>query len=141
MIRKLKFDPEVVEDLTRVTEYKADLIKTLARVGTQVHIPVGWSIIMESTPADSAYIILEGSVEIRKAGNVLATLGPGDVFGEIALVSHHLRSASVVASTAIRALHLTDEAVNALVEHDSSFAESLRATAALRLEADRGSQP
>ena len=133
MIRRPKIDPEVQEDLTRVTDFDAELIKTLAAVGTPVNIPQGWSIIMESTPADSAYIVLDGTVEVRKAGEVLASLGAGDVFGEIALVNHRLRNASVVASTAIRALRLEDEAVQALVEQDSSFADRLRTTADDRL--------
>lgn len=133
MIRRPKIDPEVQEDLTRVTDFDAELIKTLAAVGTPVNIPQGWSIIMESTPADSAYIVLDGNVEIRKSGEVLASLGPGDVFGEIALVNHRLRNASVIASTTIRALRLEDEAVRALIEQDSSFADTLRTTADERL--------
>ena len=134
MIRRTKVDPEVQEDLSRVTGFDAELVKTLATVGRPVNIPQGWSIIMETTPADSAYIVLDGSVEIRKGGEVLATLGPGDVFGEIALVNHRLRSASVIASTAIRALRLEDEAVQTLIEQDPSFADSLRRTADSRLE-------
>lgn len=133
MIRRPKIDPEVQEDLTRVTDFDAELVKTLATVGTPVNIPQGWSIIMESTPADSAYIVLDGTVEVRKSGEVLASLGPGDVFGEIALVNHRLRNASVVASTAIRALRLEDAAVQTLVEQDSSFADKLRTTADARL--------
>jgi len=134
MIRRTKVDSEVQEDLSRVTGFDAELVKTLATVGRPVNIPQGWSIIMETTPADSAYIVLEGSVEIRKGGEVLATLGPGDVFGEIALVNHRLRSASVIASTAIRALRLEDDAVQTLIEQDPSFGDSLRRTADSRLE-------
>jgi CRP/FNR family cyclic AMP-dependent transcriptional regulator len=133
MIRRPKADPEVLADLTRVTDYDDELITTLATVGTAVNIPQGWSIIMQTTPADSAYIVLDGTVEIRKSGEVLASLGPGDVFGEIALVNHRLRSASVIASTEIRALRLGDEAVQALIEQDSTFADSLRSTAESRL--------
>ena len=133
MIRRPKIDPEVQEDLTRVTDFDAELVKTLATVGTPVNIPQGWSIIMESTPADSAYIVLDGTVEIRKSGEVLASLGPGSVFGEIALVNHRLRNASVVASTGIRALRLESEAVQTLIEQDASFGDKLRSTAEGRL--------
>lgn len=133
MIRRPKADPEVLADLNRVTDFDAELVQTLATVGVSVNIPEGWSIIMETTPADSAYIVLDGNVEIRKSGDVLATLGPGDVFGEIALVNHRLRNASVIASTAIRALRLGDEAVEALLEQDETFADTLRTTAERRL--------
>ncbi len=133
MIRKNKVDPEVQEDLTRVTSFDAGLIASLATLGTPVNIPAGWSVIMQTTPADSAYIVLDGTVEIRKSGQVLATLGPGDVFGEIALVDHRLRSASVIASSPLRALRLEDEAVRELIEQDATFADTLRSTAKSRL--------
>jgi CRP/FNR family cyclic AMP-dependent transcriptional regulator len=133
MARRNKPDAEVVDALSKATDFDSDLVNKLATVGAAVGIPEGWSIIMESTPADSAYIVLEGSVEIRKAGQVLAELGPGDVFGEIALVNHRLRSASVVAASQVRALRLSDEAIAELIEHDSGFADTLRATAQKRI--------
>ncbi|WP_254450677.1 cyclic nucleotide-binding domain-containing protein [Aeromicrobium stalagmiti] len=136
MLRKPKADPEVVDRLTHVTGFDPEVVKRIATVGTQVNIPSGWSIIMESTPADSAYIVLDGTVEIRKGGETLATLGPGAVFGEIALVNHRLRNASVVASSPISALRLGDEAVRELLEHDAGFADTMRSMAEARLEAE-----
>lgn len=134
MARKPKPDSEAVDHLTRVTDYDEGLVKTLATVGSKVNIPSGWSIIMETTPADSAYIVLDGTVEVRKGGETLAELGPGDVFGEIALVNHRLRNASVVTVTPVTALRLDQSAVAALIEQDSGFADTLRATVDKRLE-------
>ena len=135
MNRKPKLDPQVQSDLTRVTRFDADLIRALATVGVSVHLPQGWSIVTEMTPGDSAYILIDGAVEIRKSGEVRRTLGPGDVFGEIAVVDHRLRSASVVASTDVTALRLESSALKALFEIDPSFAEALRSSTATRLEA------
>lgn len=136
MARRQKADPEVVEALSEHSSFDKDLIKRLATVGTAVNIPEGWSIIMETTPADSAYIVLAGTVEIRKAGQVIAHLGAGDVFGEIALVNHSLRNASVVAASPIRALRLGEEAISSLLEHDHAFADTLRAYAQSRIAAN-----
>ncbi|MEO6605863.1 MAG: cyclic nucleotide-binding domain-containing protein [Aeromicrobium sp.] len=135
MIRKPKLDPEVQKDLTRLCDFDADLVKALATHGVSVRVPQGWSIMTEMTPADSAYILLDGSVEIRKSGEVRGTLEPGDMFGEIGLVDHRLRSASVVASTDITALRLEASAIQALIELNPTFADTLRTTAANRLEA------
>jgi CRP/FNR family cyclic AMP-dependent transcriptional regulator len=133
MARKQKADPEVVEALTEHTTFDQGLVKQLATVGTAVNIPQGWSIIMETTPADSAYIVLAGTVEIRKAGQVIAHLGAGDVFGEIALVNHSLRNASAVAASPIKALRLGEDAINVLLEQDQAFGDTLRANAESRL--------
>jgi len=43
------------------------------------------------------FVILDGRVEARKGGKSLATLGPGDFFGELALFDNRPRSADVVA--------------------------------------------
>jgi CRP/FNR family transcriptional regulator, cyclic AMP receptor protein len=133
MAPKRKPDPEVVAALTEHTSFDKGVVKELATVGTAVNIPQGWSIIMETTPADSAYIVLAGTVEIRKGGETIAHLGAGDVFGEIALVNHSLRNASAVAATPIRALRLGEDAIASLVEHDRGFADTLRASADSRL--------
>ncbi|KAA1396160.1 cyclic nucleotide-binding domain-containing protein [Aeromicrobium ginsengisoli] len=118
-----------------MTTFDAALVRALATVGTSVHIPKGWAIMMEMTPADSAYILLKGSVEVRKSGEVRRTLGPGDVFGEIALVDHRLRSASIVASTDVTALRLEGTALQALVDMNPAFADALRSSADSRLAA------
>lgn len=134
MAPKQKADPEVVAALTEHTSFDKSLIKQLATVGTAVNIPQGWSIIMETTPADSAYIVLSGTVEIRKAGTTIAELGAGDVFGEIALVNHSLRNASAVAASQIRALRLGEDAFTSLLEHDRGFSDTLRQYAESRIQ-------
>lgn len=134
MAPKQKADPEVVTALTEHTSFSKGLVKQLATVGNAVNIPQGWSVIMETTPADSAYIVLSGSVEIRKAHQTIAELGPGDVFGEIALVNHSLRNASAVAATPIRVLRLGEDAIATLLEHDTAFADTLRSNAESRIQ-------
>ena len=136
MAPRQKADPEVVTALTAHTTFDEHLVEQLATIGTAVNIPEGWAIMMESTPADSAYVVLDGSVEIRRHGRVVAHLGPGDVFGEIALVNHRLRNASAVAASPIRALRLGEDAIAALLERDQTFADTLRSIAEDRLSAE-----
>ncbi|MCW2840817.1 MAG: cyclic nucleotide-binding protein [Aeromicrobium sp.] len=136
MAPKQKADPQVVEALSTHTTFDKRLVKKLATIGTAVNIPQGWSIIMETTPADSAYIVLAGTVEIRKGSDVVAHLGAGDVFGEIALVNHSLRNASAVAATDVRALRLGEDAIAELSAQDNAFADTLRSHAESRLSAD-----
>jgi CRP/FNR family cyclic AMP-dependent transcriptional regulator len=134
MAPKQKADPDVVTALSEHTSFDKSLVKRLATVGTAVNIPQGWSVIMETTPADSAYILLDGAVEIRKGGQTIAQLGPGDVFGEIALVNHSLRNASAVAASQIRVLRLGEDAIASLLEHDTAFADTLRSNAESRIQ-------
>jgi len=101
--------------------------------GRRVNLPEGWSPIWENTPADKAYIILDGTVSVRQHGDQIATLGPGDIVGEAAIVGHKLRTATIVATTPLQAIHFTDSDVRALIEEMPAFAEKIAAVAQSRL--------
>ena len=109
----------------------ADARRVLA-AGNALTLPQGWSPIAESTPADKAYLITEGEVSVRRGGAEIATLGPGAVVGEAAIVNRTLRSATVVALTPLRVVHFTSERLAALAEEVPAFGEALRSAAAGR---------
>ncbi|MDT0188191.1 cyclic nucleotide-binding domain-containing protein [Microbacterium sp. ARD31] len=111
----------------------ADARRVLA-AGNALTLPQGWSPIAESTPADKAYLITEGEVSVRKGGTEVATLGPGAVVGEAAIVNKTLRSATIVALTPLKVVHFTRERIQELVEEVPAFGDALRAAAAERLE-------
>lgn len=109
----------------------ADAQRVLA-AGNALRLPQGWSPIAESTPADKAYLITEGEVSVRKGGVEIATLGPGAVVGETAIVNRTLRSATVVALTPLRVVHFTSERLEELADEVPAFGAALRAAAAGR---------
>ncbi|MBK5115448.1 MAG: cyclic nucleotide-binding domain-containing protein [Thermoleophilia bacterium] len=71
-----------------------------------VEFPEGKVIIEEGGYANDFYAIEEGTVQVTKAGEKVATLGAGDVFGEQGLLERQERSASVIAETVVRALKI-----------------------------------
>ncbi|KQY56446.1 Crp/Fnr family transcriptional regulator [Nocardioides sp. Root140] len=101
--------------------------------GTRLTVPQGWSLIWERTPADKAYLIVAGEVSIQRDHVEVARLGPGDVVGEMAIVNHKLRTATVVAATPLEVVHFTAEAVEQLSEQIPAFREVLAQTASGRL--------
>lgn len=107
-------------------------ITRISAAGTRVRVPEGWSPIWERTPADKAYIILEGRVSVRQHGAEIAQLGPGDIVGEAAIVNHSLRTASIVALTPLDLIHFTDDAVRRLCDEMPSFKGALEAVAVER---------
>jgi CRP-like cAMP-binding protein len=108
-------------------------VARISAAGTAVKVPEGWSPIWEKTPADKAYILLDGTVSVRRGGAEIAQLGPGEIIGEAAIVNHSLRTASIVALTPLELIHLTDDAVRRLCEEMPSFSDALRAAADERL--------
>jgi CRP/FNR family transcriptional regulator, cyclic AMP receptor protein len=104
-------------------------VARISAAGTRVRVPEGWSPIWERTPADKAYIVLDGTVSVRQHGDEIAQLGPGDIVGEAAIVNHSLRTASIVALTPLELIHFTDEAVRRLCDEMPAFKEAIAAVA------------
>jgi CRP/FNR family cyclic AMP-dependent transcriptional regulator len=89
-------------------------LRQIAEAGRVVAVPQNWSLIWERTPADKAYVVLDGDLDVRRRGEVVARLGAGDVVGEVAIVENRLRNATVVAATRLEVLHFTKDAVEKL---------------------------
>lgn len=108
-------------------------VAKISGVGRRVKLPEGWSPIWEDTPADKAYIILNGTVSIRHDGAEIAQLGAGDIVGEAAIMGGTLRTASVVALTPLDTIHLTDETLRELDAEMPSFHQALVEVAQSRM--------
>lgn len=107
-------------------------IAKISASGTRTKLPEGWAPISERTGADKAYIILSGTVSVRRHGEEIAQLGPGDIIGEAAIVGRSLRTASIVALTPLELIHFTAEQLEKLNADMPAFHEALEKTAAAR---------
>jgi CRP-like cAMP-binding protein len=125
--------PERLARLNRLETLDDADLATVVRAGRYVRLPADWALIWEKTPADKAYLIVDGAVSVRKGGQEVARLGPGDVIGEMAIVNHKLRSASVVSLTPLEVIHYTSESLERLLEEVPAFGDALRGTTADRL--------
>jgi MFS family permease len=83
-----------------------DVLEALARQTLVVQAPAGLAIVSEGEVGDRFYIIESGQVQVTQGDRVLRVEGPGDVFGEIALLRDVPRTATVTAleDTVLRAL-------------------------------------
>jgi cAMP-dependent protein kinase regulator len=90
---------------------KPDVRGELARRFSVEEIVAGKNIVKEGDDGDCLFVIRDGSVEVvtNKGGKevLLATLGPGDFFGEVALISNKKRTASIRAKTAAVVMKLS----------------------------------
>jgi len=71
----------------------------IARRADEVDVPAGYHLLDEGRFPHEFFIVEKGTVEVTKHGAHLTDLGPGDFFGEIAILEHERRTASVTAST------------------------------------------
>jgi CRP-like cAMP-binding protein len=76
----------------------------VARWADEIDEPAGAHLLDQGRLAHEFFVLTDGTVEVCKDGEHLTDLQPGDFFGEIALVEHERRTASVVATTPVRAI-------------------------------------
>ena len=121
VIRKLDILRKI--PLFRHLGYK-ELVKVLNQTTLRTFKPGDYAI-KEGSTGEEFYIILAGEVEVVKGGRPLTTLGPGVHFGEMALVDHSPRSASVRARVDTRLMALTRSAFYSLVRTEAVLASKL----------------
>ncbi len=78
----------------------------IAAIAEQIDFPAGYSVFSEGEPGETMFLILSGTVDIRSGDTVVASLGPKQCFGEMALLDAEPRSATVKATSELSALQI-----------------------------------
>ena len=103
----------------------------------EVEVPKGKVLVEEGRIGLEFFIIVTGKAVVTRNGKKVATLGPGDYFGELALLDRRPRSASVTSETDMDVLVLSQRQFNGLLESVPTIARKMLAAMANRLrEAD-----
>ena len=100
---------EILRSVDLFASLPAPELEGLAARLTEVKAAPGTAIVTEGETGHHLYVIEDGEVEVTRDGRHVATLGPGDSFGEIALLRHVPRTATVVAKTPSTLLSLERE--------------------------------
>ena len=107
-----------------------------------VELPAGQFIFKEGDRGTDMYVIESGSVEIfrgARTGEALAMLGPGDFFGEMAILEDEPRFASAVVSTPCRLRRIDRAHFTQLIAQDSEIAVRIMRKLAARLRRSNSS--
>ena len=107
----------------------------IARLLKKRHFVKGQTVIMEGSGGAAVFFIDSGEATVSIRGMHLSTLGPGEYFGEIALIDGGPRSATVTAATDLVCYGLTFWEFRPLVERNGSIAWKLLQALAKRLRA------
>jgi eukaryotic-like serine/threonine-protein kinase len=139
--KALAYDPE--GRYATVLDLQADLEQFLRGGGwfSTRRLPAGSAIVRQGDPAAEAYMIVEGTCEVTKSTDgdtsfLLRRLGPGDVFGETAILTGAPRTATVVAVTDVTLKVVTADAFERELGRHSWVGTFVRAVAARFREAD-----
>ena len=96
-------------------------------------VKAGENLFTEGDYGKSMYLVKSGNIDIMVGGKLLATVGAGEVLGEMALIDHPRRSATAVASTDSELISINEQRFLQLVEKQPVFALTVLETICRRL--------
>jgi CRP/FNR family cyclic AMP-dependent transcriptional regulator len=92
--------------------------KELGEISTladELSFPEDTTLIEEGRQGHEFFVLVEGSVDVRRKGRKVSSLGDGSFFGEMSLVSSRPRNATVTASSPVRVLVIHEQAFRRLL--------------------------
>ncbi len=110
-----------------------DELEAVAALGTDVDVEAGRELAKEGDVGSEAFLILEGSAVCTRGGEEIATFGPGDFVGEMALLVHGHRTATITTTsqTSVRAFHRSE--FDSLLDRSPKVGVKILRTTAERL--------
>jgi CRP-like cAMP-binding protein len=114
-----KVDQSVIEDLRRLplfaNVHEGDVAK-IAALGEPVDAEPGAVLMDQGDVGTECFFVIAGQAGVFSSGQHIATIGSGSIVGEMALVGHKPRNASVVAESSMRLLAFNIVAFKKLLE-------------------------
>ena len=94
----------------------------IASIADEIDLPEGKVLIREGDSGREFFVLIEGAADVERGGKKVASIGPGDFFGEISLISKTPRNATITTTSPVRALVITDRAFRQLLDHSPAIA-------------------
>jgi CRP/FNR family transcriptional regulator, cyclic AMP receptor protein len=119
--------PATVDAVPVLAALPPEVREKLAEAFDEVHVPAGERIASQGDFAYELFAMVDGKARVEQDGAVVATLGPGDIFGEIGLMLTGRRTAAIVAETPMQLLALFEQAFRRLSREHPELAEAVHA--------------
>ena len=100
-------DPARLTAIPIFSELSEDEAKRLAAFATETSAAEGQMLMKEGDYSVELIAIEEGTADVIQGGKTVASLGPGDLIGEMGLLERKPRNADVIASSPMRLIKLT----------------------------------
>jgi CRP/FNR family transcriptional regulator, cyclic AMP receptor protein len=130
-------DANRLRNVTLFSTLSKKELEKLSRWTDEITVKQGEELASQGRFAHEFFIIEDGAAEVRKNGERIAELGPGDFFGEIGLLETERRTASVVAATPLRVIVMFQREFRQMEREMPAVADRVRAAIRARLDSDR----
>ena len=108
---------ELLRSIALFADCTRDELREVEAVADEIDLREGRLMAVENDEGREVVVIVSGTAEVRRGDEVVATLGAGDWFGEIAVLTGKPRTATVIATAPVRALVIESHRFQQLLEH------------------------
>lgn len=124
---------EQLADIELFSELTKKELKKVASFMTPISVKAGRDLTVQGQPGREFMIVAEGEATVRRNGRVLASFGPGDFFGELAVIAGVARTATVTADTDMVVEALNRREFSSMLDESPKLAKKILVGAVKRL--------
>jgi CRP-like cAMP-binding protein len=127
-----------LEQLRRIPLFHDLHDHTLERIGelaNEFEAPTGWVLVEVGQPGSGMFVLEDGTVEVQTPDGRAWELGPGEFFGELALLTDQPRKARIRAKTQVRCLAISRADFSKLLADEPEIAVAMLPKLAQRVDA------
>ena len=92
-------------------------LEEIASIADEIDLPEGKVLMRQGEQGREFFVLIDGTVDVIQDDRTVKSMGPGDFFGEIALIAKTPRNATITTTSPVRALVITDRAFRQLLDH------------------------
>jgi CRP/FNR family transcriptional regulator, cyclic AMP receptor protein len=127
---------ELIKGVPLFAECSRKELSEVAGIADEIDLREGKELTKQGSAGREFFVLVEGTADVKKGSRRVNRLGPGDFFGEISLIRHSPRTATVVATSPVRTLVITERSFRALLEHQPGIQTKVMSALAARLAPD-----
>jgi CRP-like cAMP-binding protein len=101
--------------------------RTIAQHADEVDAPEGTELVRQGDFAYEFFVLEDGTADVVRDGERVAELGPGDFLGEMGIVSHSVRNATVVTTSPARVIVMSEQALRSVRSSNPKVADRIAA--------------
>jgi CRP/FNR family transcriptional regulator len=134
-------DAEGIREISVFTDFDESQRACIAGACSELDVELGTRLTEQGENGYAMFAVTSGTADVFRDGELVRTLGAGDVFGEIAVFFGGQRTATVVATSRMRLVMLYNGELASLDREVPEVGKALRASVAERLEGDKDNVP
>ena len=128
-------DIETLRQIPLFADLHDHTLQRIAELSSEFEEPSGRVLVEVGQPGSGMFVLEEGTVEVQTPNGRHWDLGPGEFFGELALLTDHPRNARIQAKTPVRCLAISRLDFQKLLKEEPDIAQAMLPRLAQRVDA------